>query len=261
MKIATFQMSAFGNHSDRPDRIEAALQEAAAVGAKLLIAPELALSGYGRGSAFSGLAQEAGGDWYMRLRKKVEATGVSLIAGFPEMKDGNRHISGRVIDAATDAAPVIYRKACLYGAYEKDHFQSPGPSTVFAELSGLRIGILICYDVEFPENTRRLARAGVDLIAVPTALPRGAAGAFIASHVIRTRAFENQVHIAYCNHADSDDMFTYQGCSSIVAPDGAVLAQAAATGDAMLYASIDPAAYVTSREENPYLNDAVAAGL
>lgn len=261
MKIAVFQMSAQGDHAARPDRIEAAMRDAAKGGAQLLIAPELALSGYGRGAAFDHLSQGADGEWATRMRKTARDTGISLIAGFPERDGDTHHISAMVIDAAIDAKPVIYRKACLYGDYEKAHFSSPGPSTIITDLGGLRVGLLICYDVEFPENARRLARAGVDLIAVPTALPDGASGAFVAAHVVRTRAFENQVHIAYCDHADSDETFTYQGCSSIVAPDGAVLAQAGGSGDALLFAQIDPSAYAAARIENPYLRDAAEVRL
>ncbi|QIE44255.1 carbon-nitrogen hydrolase family protein [Pseudohalocynthiibacter aestuariivivens] len=261
MKLALFQMSAIGDHATRPARIKDAMQTASDNGADLLIAPELALSGYGRGAAFDDLTQEADGNWSRELTEIARSLGISLIAGFPETRDGTHHISALAIDARSDAAPVIYRKTCLYGDYEKQHFVSPGPSTIIADLGGLRVGILICFDIEFPENARRLARAGAQLIAVPTALPQGASGAFIAQHVIRTRAFENQIFIAYANHADSDEAFTYQGCSSIAAPDGAVLAQAPETGDALLYAEITPEAYEAGRAENPYLADSETLGL
>ncbi|MDX1786104.1 MAG: carbon-nitrogen hydrolase family protein [Roseovarius sp.] len=262
MKLAVFQMSAQGgNHAGRTDRIKAAMREATNHGASLLIAPELALSGYGRREGFAGLAEPADGAWAAELGQASREIGISLIAGFPETWGDTHHISAMVIDATRDEPPVIYRKGCLYGDYEKAHFQSPGPSTVIAELDGLRVGVLICYDIEFPENARRLARAGAELIAVPTALPLGAPGSFIAEHVIRTRAYENQVFVAYANHADSDEAFTFQGCSSIAAPDGAVLAAAPQTGDALLYAEIEPESYEASRKENPYIDDAVEVGL
>ena len=261
MKLALFQMSALGNDAMRPDRIEAAMQEAAQNGATLLVAPELALSGYGRGAAFADIAQTARGDWAERLTATARRLGISLIVGFPETRGDTRHISALIVDAQGTAPASIYRKACLYGDYEKQYFHSPGPSTLIVDLAGLRVGVLICYDIEFPENARRLAHAGAQLIAVPTALPRGASGAFISTHVIRTRAFENQVFVAYANHADSDDTFTYQGCSSIAAPDGALLTAAPETGDALLYAEITPHDYADSRAENPYLSDAEEIGL
>ncbi len=71
--------------------------------------------------------------------------------------------------------------------------------------------MLICYDVEFPENVRRLALAGCEVALVPTALPSGSSGSFIAEHMIQTRAFENQMFVAYVNHCGADDLFQFAG--------------------------------------------------
>ncbi|MFG6539315.1 MULTISPECIES: nitrilase-related carbon-nitrogen hydrolase [Sulfitobacter] len=154
-----------------------------------------------------------------------------------------------------------HRKGCLYGDYERGIFTAAGPSTVIVQMEGLKVGCLICYDIEFPENVRRLALAGVELVAVPTALPKGAPAEFIARHMIRARAFESQVFVAYADNADRDDGFEYQGLSSIAAPDGTVLAEAGETDDALIFADIDPSIFSTSRKENPYLKDAVLQGL
>ena len=79
---------------------------------------------------------------------------------------------------------------------------------------------MICYDVEFPEMIRHLALSGADLVLVPTALPASEHAAFIARSIIPVRAFENQVFVAYANHAGRDDAFAYAGLSGIAAPDG-----------------------------------------
>lgn len=255
-QIAVFQMSAAIAAAERPARIERAMKDASRAGASLLIAPELALSGYGRGSDFADAAQAADGPWLRALGAAAARHGIAVVAGFPEALNGARHISAAMIDPARPDAPVIYRKGCLYGDYEKRHFRAFGPSTVIAELAGLRVGCLICYDVEFPENVRRLALAGADLVAVPTSLPKGTPAEFIARHTIRARAFENQVFVAYADNADSEGAFHYQGLSSIAAPDGAVLAAAGDAGDALIHADLCPADYAASRAENPYLDDA-----
>jgi len=265
-RIAVFQMSATIDAAARPQRIMDAMQQAASGGARLLVAPELALAGYGRGDALEREAQRPDGAWARQLGAAAARHGISVIAGFPE--DGGshggtqvRHISALMIDADRPDAPEIYRKGCLYGPYERRHFTAAGPSTVIAGIAGLKVGCLICYDVEFPENVRRLAVAGADLIAVPTALPKDPASAFIARNIIRARAFESQIFIAYADNADTDEGFTYQGLSSIAAPDGAVLADAGEAGDALIYADIDGRAYAASREVNPYLEDAARQGL
>ena len=65
--------------------------------------------------------------------------------------------------------------------------------------------MLICYDVEFPENVRRLAQAGAQAVLVPTALPASDHADFIARKMIPVRAFENQLFVAYVNHCGADD--------------------------------------------------------
>ena len=149
----------------------------------------------------------------------------------------------------------VYRKAFLYGDYEKRLFAAAAPEACIVECGGLKVGVLICYDVEFPENVRRLAQAGADLVAVPTALPASDHDAFISGSVIPVRAFENQVHVAYANHCGADDNFAYAGLSRIAAPDGATLAVADAALPDLLIADIEPQAYAAAREANPYLDD------
>ena len=261
IKVAVFQMSAAIESAARLQRITDAMAEAAQAGAHLIIAPELALSGYGRGAPLTREAQRPDGPWAQALGAAAALHGISVIAGFPEDAGDVRHISAMMVDRTRPREVTIYRKGCLYGPYEKGLFTAAGPSTIIAEMEGLKVGCLICYDVEFPENVRRLAVAGADLIAVPTALPKDAASAFIARHTIRARAFESQLFIAYADNSDSDEGFAYQGLSSIAAPDGSVLAEAGEGGDALIYADLDPDTYAASRAANPYLEDAAGQGL
>ena len=95
--------------------------------------------------------------------------------------------------------------------YEKRWFCAAPPSTVIVRQGGLNLGLLICYDVEFPENVRRLAQAGADAVLVPTALPVGGSADFIADHMIAVRAFENQVFVAYVDNCGRDGDFGYAG--------------------------------------------------
>jgi predicted amidohydrolase len=115
--------------------------------------------------------------------------------------------------------------------------------------------MLICYDVEFPENVRRLAVTGAEVVLVPTALPAGPSGSFIAEHMIQTRAFENQIFVAYVNHCGTDDLFRFAGRSRVAAPDGQLLATANVTDETLLVVDIDLASFDRSRAENTYLRD------
>ena len=73
---------------------------------------------------------------------------------------------------------------------------APGAEPVLAELAGLRIGLLTCYDIRFPELARDLVARGADLLVVPAAW---AAGLFKEEHwvtLVRARAIENTVWVA-----------------------------------------------------------------
>lgn len=255
MKVAAFQMSASIASDDRLDRIRSAAHEAVQNGADMLVAPELALTGYGRGDALKDLAQPRNGPWIEQLQAMATEFGINLVVGFPERDGDTCYISAAVIDHVNCENPHFYRKGQLYGDYEKALFCSGGPSTVLVDMLGLKLGFLICYDIEFPEHMRRLAVAGADAVIVPTALPKSASAAFVANHVVRVRAFENQVFVVYADHSDADEAFEYQGLSSISAPDGESLATATLHGDALIYARLDPTDYVQTRLKNPYLED------
>jgi len=254
MKIAGFQMqSVLGDVEANLSKIDAAAEKAAAKGARLLIAPELALTGYGAADRFPTLASPADGALGDRLSFIARRHGLTIVAGFAEASEGSIFNSALLTDGAGETA--VYRKSHLYGPYERQWFSRQEPCSVIATVDGVKVGMLICYDVEFPENVRRLAMAGAELVVVPTALPVGWSGQFIAEHLIPVRSFENQVFVAYINHCGADDQFSYAGLSRIAAPDGTLIAEAPAKGEALIFADIDILDFATSRSENSYLTD------
>lgn len=254
MKIAALQMQAVAGDVDANlDRIARAAKEAAADGASLLVAPELAVTGYGAAEAFPDLAGAFMGDVSERLFRIARENRIAVVAGFAER--AGEQIFNSALFTDGEGKIALYRKSNLYGDYERSWFQQEQPSTVLVEHDGLKFGMLICYDVEFPENVRRLALAGADLVVVPTALPKGASGSFIANHMIQVRAFENQVFVAYVNHCGADARFSYAGQSRIAAPDGSLLGQGPEDGEALIFAEIVPDNFARSRAENTYLAD------
>jgi predicted amidohydrolase len=130
---------------------------------------------------------------------------------------------------------------------------SPGEDDFpLVELNGWKLGFLICYDLEFPENARRLALAGAELILVPTAnmIPFD----FVADVTVRSRAFENQCYVAYANYCGQEGEIHYCGQSSIAAPDGSRIAQAG-LDEALIVGELDRQLMVDSRAANRYLSD------
>lgn len=254
MKLAALQMrSVGGDIAANLARVEGAAAEAAAAGATLLVTPELGITGYGAGDDIPALAEPANGPIVEALRRMSRDSGIAIIAGFAEREGAAVYNSAVYVDG--DVEPTVYRKSHLYGDYERSLFMPAEPSTRLFEHRGVTCGMLICYDVEFPENVRRLASAGADAVLVPTALPAGWSGTFITDHMIQTRAFENQVFVAYVNHCGSDAMFSFAGLSCIASPDGQAMAKANAADETLIFAEIDPRAFAISRAENTYLKD------
>jgi predicted amidohydrolase len=254
MRLAALQMQAVcGDVAANLRRIEEAAREAAEAGATLLVTPELAVAGYGAGLRTHALADASDGPSMTRLTKIAGETGVAIVAGFAERSGSSIFNSAAYLDGSS--APIVYRKSHLYGDYERSLFEPGEPRAVTFEHRGVRCGMLICYDVEFPENVRRLAVSGCDIALIPTALPAGPSGSFIAEHMIQTRAFENQLFVAYVNHCGADDLFQFAGLSRVAAPDGQILARASIADEALLVVDIDPSAFSRSRAENSYLQD------
>lgn len=253
MKLAALQMHAVaGDRTANLFRIEEAAREAAGKGADLLVAPELAVTGYGAGDVISELAEPVDGDLAQRLAALSRETGIALVVGFAERAGDTFWNSAMFADGQRC---LVYRKSHLYGPYERKLFKPEKPAACIVEHRGMRLGMLICYDVEFPENVRRLAQAGAQAVIVPTALPASNHAELIARKMIAVRAFENQVFVAYVNHCGGDALFAYAGLSGIAAPDGTMLAEAPETGEALIFADLDPAAYAASAAANSYLTD------
>jgi 5-aminopentanamidase len=231
--------------------IEEAAERAAAAGADLLAAPELAVTGYGAGDAIRALAEPPDGPQARRLGDISARLGIALVAGFAERDGATIWNSALLLDRGR--LVQCYRKRQLWGDYEKALFSASDACGEPVEVAGLKVGLAVCYDIEFPETARRLALAGAELILVPTALPHDGSAAFISEKILPVRAFENQVFVAYADHAGNDGRFAYAGRSCIVAPDGSDLARAGPDAAELLIAEVAPEDFAESRAKNPYL--------
>ncbi len=218
-------------------RLDEACASAAARQAQVLVTPEMFTSGYGiTASEVTGLAQGRGGPAEAAVAQIARRHRLAIAYGHPE-----RAADGRVYNAATLVGPDgvacgRHRKVHLYGEVDRRLFAPSGqPPTAF-DFNGSRIGMLICYDVEFPEAVRHLAVDGARAVLVPTANMTGFEA--VQQFVIRSRAYENGCAIVYANYCGADDVFTYSGLSVICGPGGEILAQAGAQDEELLIADL-----------------------
>ncbi|MGX9866557.1 carbon-nitrogen hydrolase [Pseudomonas moraviensis] len=224
-----------------------------AKGADLLVLPEMFITGYNIGAeAVSTLAEVYNGEWAQQIGRIAKAAGLAIVYGYPERTaDGHIYNAVQLIDAHGERL-CNYRKSHLFGDLDRSMF-SPGEAELpVVELNGWKLGFLICYDLEFPENARRLALAGAELIVVPTAnmIPFD----FVADVTVRARAFENQCYVAYANYCGHEGDIQYCGQSSVAAPDGSRIALAG-LDEALIVGELDRQLMNDSRQANRYLSD------
>ena len=251
MKIALYQgPGAFNNPQAGFTHLREQAVRAKAQGADILLLPEMYLSGYNltpQDAQRHAITQ----DGLATAQDIARSLSLALVFGYPEQVGGG--IANSAVLIGPDGAVLLnYRKAHLFGPMEREIFKETGAAFPVATLHGQKIGLLICYDIEFPEAARRLALAGADIILIPTALSEPYEG--VPTHIIPARAYENQVYIAYANHSGAENGLSYIGLSNICGPDGARLAMAGA-GEELLFAETNSTHHAAVREADKFLQD------
>ncbi|MFI9722255.1 carbon-nitrogen hydrolase family protein [Streptomyces sp. NPDC052396] len=232
--------------------LENAARRAASGGARLLLTNELYLTGYALGAEVRDRAEAADGPSARAVSRIAAEHGLAICYGYPE-REGERLFNSSALTGPSGEPLAHYRKTHLFGAYETAHFTPGEVPVVQAELDGVRLGLLTCYDVEFPEPVRAHALAGTEVLLVPTALMRPYE--IVPQTVVPARAWESQLYIAYANRCGPEGDFTFAGLSCLAAPDGTVRARAAADRPDLVLGDADPQLVRTSRAENTYLTD------
>ncbi|WP_055550812.1 carbon-nitrogen hydrolase family protein [Streptomyces kanamyceticus] len=252
LRTALLQSSGqLGSVAENLKALDDAAGRAAAAGAGLLVAPELFLTGYAIGDDVARLAEPADGAAAVAIGEIAVRHGIGVVYGYPERAGAAVFNSAQLI-GPDGASLANYRKTHLFGCFERDSFTPGEQPVVQAELGGVRVGLMICYDVEFPENVRAHALAGTDLLVVPTAQMHPFQ--FVAESVVPVRAFENQMYVAYVNRVGLEGEFEFVGLSTLAGPDGIARARAG-RGDELVIGDVDPEFLSASRENNPYLRD------
>ncbi|MEU9889676.1 carbon-nitrogen hydrolase family protein [Sphaerisporangium sp. NPDC051011] len=212
------------------------MREAARLGARMVVFPECALTGYlqvsleeCRSVALSRKSPELD-----KLRHRARELDLVTVVGYLEQEDGRVYNTALLVDPGGNEGQ--YRKAHLpyLGA---DRFVTPGsnePVVVDTGLGG--VGLSICYDLRFPEWARCLTLAGASIIAHPTNWAVSAG--YVAKILPQARALENSIFLLAANRGDDERGTEWFGGSSIVAPTGEVLATAP-RGNHLVVSEID----------------------
>lgn len=212
------------------EALRAAVADAVAAGARLVVAPELATSGY----VFTDEA-EARAAAIRRDDPRWEAIaadlpdGVVLVVGYAE--DAGDRVFNTAAVLTRSGRAGDYRKSHLWG--EERRFFAPGDTAgaIFDTPVG-RLGVAVCYDNEFPEVPRRLALAGAEVLALPVNWPLvGRPEGERAPETIQAMAAARSSRLAtvIADRHGSERGVAWTGGTAVIDGDGWV---AAATGGA-----------------------------
>ncbi|WP_257009775.1 nitrilase-related carbon-nitrogen hydrolase [Evansella halocellulosilytica] len=253
VSVAAVQMhSAIGEVITNRQQAVEFVREAAANGAKLISLPELWVTGYGLETGeFHRLSEPADGETVSLFKQLANELKVVLIIPFPEKatKLGieNMFISAAIIDA--DGTVVgIYRKSMLWGEESRTFVRGEKRYHVYETAIG-RIGVLICYDIEFPEPTRLLALQGADLLVVPSVWSKEAKSRWDIQ--LPARGLDNTIYVLGTNAVSGGAC----GKSKFIGPQGTVLNEASSIEEEIIYGEVDLQTLLETRKTIPYLKD------
>jgi 5-aminopentanamidase len=199
-----------------------AVEAAAADGAQIVLLPELASSGYmfADRAELASLAEPRDGPAITEWANLAEAFGLTIVAGFPEAAGDRIYNSAAVVDRT--GLRGVYRKAHLWDS-ENTVFDRADDLPLVVDTEHGRIGVMVCYDVEFPEWVRAVALAGADLLCAPVnwpLLPRPDGER--PTEMIRAMAGAgmNRMPVAVCDRAGVERDQDWIGGSLITDADG-----------------------------------------
>ena len=249
MKIVGVQMDVtLGDVQSNLKRIDECSGKAKELGARLVVFPECAITGYCFNSKEEALpySTPVPGEHVDALVKIAAKHDLHIVAG--SLESSGNELFNVALCVSPAGLSACYRKTHL-PHLGVDHFTSPGgadwnpkdadsrdPYPVF-EVDGVRVGVLICYDASFPEASRILTLKGADLIVLPTNWPPGAEPT--ADYVINARASENKVYYISVNRIGHERGFDFIGKSKICDVHGNTLEFADHQKEQMLSAEID----------------------
>jgi predicted amidohydrolase len=246
VRVAVHQLApVIGDLDGNRARALAAIDAAAAAGAQVVVLPELAVSGYvfRDPDEARALAEPADGPTVSGWAERAAAHGLVVVGGFAELAGEALYNSAALVDPS--GVRAVYRKVHLWDR-ESLVFTPGGAPPAVVDTPHGRIGVMVCYDLEFPEWVRAAALDGAELLCVPTNWPREARpDGERPMEVMRAMvaASTNRMAVAACDRCGDERGVAWVAGSAIAGPDGWLLAgPPPAAEPALLVADVDLAA-------------------
>jgi N-carbamoylputrescine amidase len=215
--------SVVGQVRQNLDRMHPWIEKAKKKGADLVCFPELNVTGYSTDPAIREYAESIPGKISRQLEHMARDSEIVILAGMAE-KDQTGRIYASHLAATPQGIAGVYRK--LHIAPPEEAVFSPGDRVPLINISGVNLGLQLCYDAHFPELTTRMAVDGADIIIMPHASPRGTPQQKFNSWMrhMTARAFDNGIFIVACNQVGENQIgLGFPGLAVVIGPSGNVL--------------------------------------
>jgi NAD+ synthase (glutamine-hydrolysing) len=247
LRIALAQVDVtVGDLAANRTRVAAACAAAVRQRADLVLAPELAISGYPP----EDLVLRTG--FLAACRREVEALAreieVPLLVGTPWL-DGDRVRNAAAL-LAGGRVVARYAKQELpnYGVFDEQRTFAPGSDQLVLDIGGVHCATTICEDIWLPDGpAHRAARGGVPVILNLSSSPYHVGKGAEREQMLRVRARDDLLFVVYCNLVGGQDELLFDGASVAIAPDGRVLARAAAFAEDLLVVDLDVGEAIAAR--------------
>ena len=208
-------------------KIEQITTRARKQGAELVVFPELSLTGYVLRDEIYGLAEPIPGPATETVAKIAQKANVYIVLGMPELcGKAEATIHNTAVLVGPEGLVGKYQKMYLptHSVFEEKRYFRPGYQAAAFDTRLGRIGLIICYDIFFPEVSRLVRLEGARLLVCISASP-ATRRAFFETLTV-ARAMENAAFLAYVNLVGIEDGLQFWGGSRLVGPNGRILVRA-----------------------------------
>ncbi len=260
MRLALIQQRAGSDKEANVARGIAALEAAAASGARLACFAELAFEPFWPRRRAAGTlppAETIPGPTPEAFAERAAALGIVVVLNLFEQADGRTYDASPVLDADGRLLGVtrMIHITDYEGFHERDYYAPGDRGAAVYETAAGRIGVAICYDRHFPEYMRALALAGAELVVVPQAGTTGEWPEGLYEGEMRVAAFQNGFFVALANRVGREGALDFAGESFVCAPDGTVVTRAGTGREEVLLADVDLSAVEHSHARRLFLPD------
>jgi omega-amidase len=253
MRFAIAQIKCIpGDVESNCERIRKYAAEAKRLNADAVVFPEMTDTGYDLKTV-----RKCASTWaeppIQSMQQAAAASGIHLFCGLSEREEGRIYNSIAVADKNGDLIGR-YRKTHLFikDDFREEHWIKPGEALSTVKIGNARIGLMICFDLRFPEVARTLVLNGAEILLIAAAWPLERIEHFRT--LARARAIENECYVIACNRVGCDGGVSFGGSSCIMDPNGEVIVKASESREEIITAEITLETVRTVRKSMPVLN-------